>query len=112
MGLLFSKVKLSADNGSTEELLCSGIPTCESDLEDWKLYSNFLEDNTDAEFIDVEVDSYIYGEGETVNANCYEIADYTRRGDRFFNNPNVHKQDSSKFIILLDQEQNNEMEMK
>ena len=111
MGVLFSKVQLNADNGATEEFLCAGIPDCAEDLEDWVAYQDFLEDNLDAEFLDMEVQSYIYGDGETYMANEYEIAAYTQRGETFLSHPCVQQTQDSRFTVLLDVEENYEMEM-
>ena len=111
MGVLFSKVHLTADNGSTEEFLCAGIPEEEADLEDWTAYQDFLEDNPDAEYLTAEVKSYIYGEGEPYRANEYEIAAYTQRGDDFLSHPGVQQTQESEFTILLDQEENFDMEV-
>ena len=52
--LLFSKVTLTADNGSTDEFYCGGIVNCEENLENVDAYADFLEDNPDAESIEVE----------------------------------------------------------
>ena len=38
MSVMFSKVKLIADNGNTAVLLCSGCPRDNYDLEDWMIY--------------------------------------------------------------------------
>ena len=35
---MFSKVTLTADNGSAATLLCSGSPKDHYDLEDWTIY--------------------------------------------------------------------------
>ena len=68
MAVLFSHITLSAENGSTETFLCGGIPENEEALENWTAYQNFLEDNPEIESIDVEVKSFLYGEGEIVDA--------------------------------------------
>lgn len=104
MAVVFSKVSLLADNGSNEEFLCSGIPDREEDLRDWTAYDNFLEDNPDAESIDVTVESYSYGEGERFIANEYEVAAFTQRGEGFLTHPGVNNIGTSKFVILTDNE--------
>ena len=45
MAVLFSKVKLIADNGCNATLLCSGCPRDNYDLEDWTIYQKFMSDN-------------------------------------------------------------------
>ena len=107
MAVLFSHITLSADNGSTETFLCGGIPDKESDLENLTAYQNFLEDNPEIEFIDVEVRSFLYGDGEVVDANEYEVAYFTKRGPDFIERSTVKPHEESNFIILTD---NDEME--
>lgn len=111
MSVLFSKVSLTADNGSTDEFLCSGIPSCEDDLEGWAVYDDFIEDNPDAQDIRAIVESYLRGEGETQAASEDEIADFTQRGEDFLTCEDVQLTQKSDFIILLDQEEDMEMEM-
>lgn len=102
MAVLFSHITLLADNGSTETFLCGGIPENEKGLEDWTAYQNFLEDNPEIESIDVEVKSYVYGDGEIIDANEYEIAYFMQRGEGFLERSTVKPYDESNFIILTD----------
>ena len=102
MAVLFSHITLSADNGSTETFLCGGIPENEEGLESWTAYQNFLEDNSEIESIDVEVKSFLYGDGEIVDANEYEIAYFTKRGPDFIERSTVKPYEESNFIILTD----------
>ena len=98
MAVLFSHITLSADNGSTETFLCGGIPENEDGLENWTAYQNFLEDNPEIESIDVEVKSFLYGDGEIVDANEYEIEYFLRTGnfkDIFEVNEVLYKFDQS-----------------
>ena len=111
MAVLFSHITLSADNGSADTFLCGGIPDKAEDFENWTTYQNFLEDNPEIESIDVEVKSYVYGEGELVDANEYEVAYFTKRGADFLERSTVRLYDESNFIILTDNEENMEMEM-
>lgn len=99
MAILFSKVNLTADNGNKAELLCSGVPKSNYDLEDWLIYQKFICDNMDASEIKAEVKSYLYGEGEVFIANEFEIAAYTGRGERFLTHPDVHPYSSSTFTV-------------
>ncbi len=107
MAVLFSHITLSADNGSTETFLCGGIPDKESDFENLTAYQNFLEDNPEIESIDVEVRSFLYGDGEVVDANEYEVAYFTKRGPDFIERSTVKPHEESNFFILTD---NDEME--
>ena len=111
MAVLFSHITLSADNGSTETFLCGGIPDKESDFENLTAYQNFLVDNPEIESIDVEVRSFLYGEGEVVDANEYEVAYFTKRGPDFIERSTVKPYDDSNFIILTDNDINEEQEM-
>ena len=69
MSVMFSKVTLTADNGSAAALLCSGSPKDHYDLEDWTIYQKFMSDNLDSKSVKAEVDTYLYGEGEVFIAN-------------------------------------------
>ena len=99
MSVMFSKVTLTADNGSVATLLCSGEPKDHYDLEDWTIYQKFMSDNLNSKSVKAEVDTYLYGEGEVYIANIYEVASFTGRGEKFFLNPDVHWQSSSEFTI-------------
>ena len=99
MAILFSKATLTAENGNTAQLLCSGIPKNHYDLEDWLIYQKFICDNLDCRQIKAEVESFLYGEGEVFTANEYEIAAYTGRGEGFLTHPDVHPQGRSEFTI-------------
>ena len=48
MSVMFSRVTLTADNGNTATLLCSGSPKDHYDLEDWTIYQKFMSDNLDS----------------------------------------------------------------
>ena len=111
MAVLFSHITLSAENGSTETFLCGGIPENESGLENWTAYQNFLEDNPEIESIDVEVRSFLYGDGEVVDANEYEVAYFTKRGPDFIERSTVNPYDESNFIILTDNDFDEEPQM-
>lgn len=64
MAILFSKVSLKADD-SIEEFLIGGAPSDEDELSGWAPYDDFIESLTDEAEIEVYVESYLYGEGET-----------------------------------------------
>ena len=76
MSVMFSKVKLTADNGSAATLLCSGSPKDHYDLEDWTIYQKFMSDNLDSKSVKAEVDTYLYGEGEVRRALAGQIGVY------------------------------------
>ena len=102
--MLFSKVTLTADNGSTDEFLCSGIVNCEEDLENADLYNEFLEDNPDADSIVVDSKAYSYGEGESEKASEDDLIYLATRGEDFLASNEVDEIESSHFIILTDNE--------
>ena len=70
----------------------------------------FFEDNPEIESIDVEVRSYVYGEGEVTDANEYEVAYFTKRGPEFLERSTVKPYEESNFIILTDNEEMEETE--
>lgn len=100
MAVLFSKVTVLADNGAKESFLCSGIPKREEDFEHWVKYQNFMKDNPDAVKVEVNVKSFVYGEGDITDANEYEVAYFTKRGEEFLERSTVKPYGESKFIIL------------
>ena len=100
----FSKVTLTADNGSTDEFLCGGIVNCEVDLQNDNLYNEFLEDNPDAESIEVKSRAYSYGEGESENASDEDLIYIATRGEEFLDSDEVDEIESSNFIVLTDNE--------
>ena len=62
MSVLFSKVALLADDcESTVGFLVCGIPQDEDDLKGYAAYDDFVEEHSESECFDVEVESYIYG---------------------------------------------------
>ena len=99
MAVLFSKVKLTAENGNTAVLLCSGSPRDNYDLEDWTIYQKYMSDNLGCKSIKAEVETYLYGDGEVFPANEYEIAAFTGRGEKFLHHPDVHLQSISEFTV-------------
>ncbi len=99
MSVMFSKVTLTADNGNTASLLCSGCPRDNYDLEDWTIYQKFMSDNLGCESVKSEVETFLYGDGEVFTANEYEVAAFTDRGEKFLHHPDVHLQSMSSFTI-------------
>ena len=99
MAVLFSKVKLIADNGCNATLLCSGCPRDNYDLEDWTIYQKFMSDNLHCKSVKAEVETYLYGDGEIFTANEFEIAAFTGRGEKFLHHPDVHLQRISELTV-------------
>lgn len=112
MAVLFSQVTVSADNGPKETFLCSGIPKREANLKNWVKYQNFMKDNPDTETVEVNVKSFVYGDGEITDANEYEAAYFTKRGEEFLERSTVKPYGESKFIIMPNYESEQEQNMK
>ena len=81
MAILFSKVSLKADDG-TDEFLIGGAPSDEDELSGWAPYDDFIDSLRDEAESEVYVESYLYGEGETVRATPEEVAYMQMRMDR------------------------------
>lgn len=72
--IIFSKIKANAKSGGDiYKGLVSGIPYNLTDLEGWKDFELFLA-GLDDDFVEVEVQVFGYGEGETVQATPEEVA--------------------------------------
>lgn len=78
MAVRFSAVTVTA-NDQKCNLLVGGVPTSYDDLEGWTIFENFLEKNEDAEKVNVQVDTYLYREGEIVDATPEEVAYFMKR---------------------------------
>lgn len=103
MAVLFSKVTVSADNGANESFLCLRNPERRRQpLKNWIKYQNFMKDNTDTGKIEVNVKSFVYGDGEILDANEYEVAYFTKRGEDFLERSTVKPYGESKFEITAD----------
>lgn len=111
MAVLFSKVTISAGNGAADTFLCGGVPKSEYDLENWTAYQRFMQDNPNEELIDIEVKSYVYGDGDLVDANQYEIAYFMQRGEHFLKRSTVKFYDESNFTVVTNNENIEEMKM-
>lgn len=73
MAILFSAVGVKAGEEQTS-LLVSGIPKCYEDLSGWRAFEHFLMDVDQEADIQVDVKSYLYGEGEVFKASLEEVA--------------------------------------
>ena len=104
MSKLFSRVCLTADNSSTVEYLCPGMSDTEEQITETDGYADFLEDNPDAESVTVDVEHYIYGEGESENADEDDIAEFEKRGEDFLNSDEVEYLDYNWFVIPIGSE--------
>lgn len=110
MALRFSAVKLTAQEQSCE-LLVGGVPTGYEDLTGWTAFDNFLKDIDDEDKVNVQVDTYLYGEGELVDADPAEVAYMKQRQEA---NPNFLNDRCSNIGVLeydIDCSQNETFEM-
>lgn len=78
MAILFSAVGVKAGEEQTS-LLVSGIPKDYEDLSGWRAFEHFLMDVDQESDIQVEVKSYLYGEGEVFRASLEEVTYMMKR---------------------------------
>ena len=81
MAILFSAVGVKAGEEQTS-LLVSGIPKSYEDLSGWRAFEHFLMDVDQEANIQVDVKSYLYGEGEVFKASLEEVAYMMKRMER------------------------------
>lgn len=81
MAILFSQVTLSNEYYGTTEFFVSGYPQDADDLEGWCAFEKYADEIEDSCSIDVHVEAYLYGEGETVTATPEEVAYMMMRMD-------------------------------
>jgi len=81
MAVLFSAVILTANDKQTE-FFASGIPREFGDLEGWTAFDNFMEDLQNETEVEVHVEAYLYGDGETFIATPEEVAYFMMRMDK------------------------------
>ena len=78
MSLLFSHVTVKV-NDCTVRFFACGIPKESTDLENYVMYNQFIEDICEETEVCVHTDSYLYGEGFLNVATPTEIAYFTIR---------------------------------
>ena len=113
MALLFSKVSLF--NGESEaEFLAMGIPQDYEDLERYTAFAEYVGELSDECDIEVNVESYLYGDDETVKASIEEVAYLTMRmGMKAdFLERSCKKTEESSFLLRYSPEELFGMEMK
>lgn len=79
MSKMFSVVTLSSDYGMWVEYFAAGCPDCADDLLDDTVIRDDLASQPKDSTICVEVETYLYGEGETIRASEEDLADLSRR---------------------------------
>ena len=81
MAILFSQVTLSNEYYGTTEFFVSGFPQDADDLEGWCAFEDYTDEIEDSCSIDVHVEAYLYGQGETVTTMPEEVAYMMMRMD-------------------------------
>lgn len=103
MSKLFSFVELETNTGISDSGLMGGIPDRE-DVKNSDLYQELLEDCGDSASIQVTVNSYTYGEGESEPADDEDL-EYIRSRKDFTDRDEVDRLQSDIFTIYPKQEQ-------
>lgn len=85
MSVLFSKVELWTDDGNECEFLACGIPQDETDLEVYTAYQEFMEAHSEINKLEADIKSYVYGDGETDDANIYRHYHFSTPSPRHCN---------------------------
>ncbi len=103
MAIQFSNVTLSA-NGKMKDFLVCGEPADSEDLEGWTAYEDFVSQFPDGTDVHADVDIYLYGGEEIVEATPEEVAYMTLRcaRDYRFLSEHCHNIGSSAFDFQTD----------
>ena len=102
MGILFSKVTATSNNDEICEFYCSGIPSFHDELLSSPDYEDFIDNNSFSD-LEINIESYIYGEGETVKADIKDILNLTSEED-FLSHPDVQLIEESSLFVELTNE--------
>ena len=107
MAILFSQVTLSNEYYGTTEFFVSGYPQNVDDLQGWCAFDDYTDEIDDACSIDVHVEAYLYGEGETYTASIEEVAYFHLRmqKDERFLSDHCDNIESVDFTIQYDSEE-------
>ena len=81
MSLRFSKVTLYSD-GKTANFLVGGIPECGADLRGWTSFNTFLYGAQRYKVIKANVETFLYGGEEPVDATPEEVTYFYKRIER------------------------------
>ena len=98
MSKIFSVVELETNTGISDSGLMGGIPDRE-DVEGADIYQELVEDCGGSEYINVTVNSYIYGEGESENASGEDL-EWIKSQPDFINSDEVTPLQDTSFTIL------------
>jgi hypothetical protein len=98
MSKIFSVVELETNTSISDSGLMGGIPDRE-DVEGSYLYQELVEDCGGSEYINVTVNSYSYGEGESENASDEDL-EWIKSQPDFINSDKVTPLQDTSFTIL------------
>lgn len=111
MSILFSKVELKGDDGSEYEFFTGGIPREYDDLENSDGFQEFIDLQRNSIEITAHVTTYIYGEGESENADENQLSEIKEH----FEEPEWHEKvdciEQSSFTFFYDTDELFGMEM-
>ena len=84
--------------------LVGGIPQTQEDLSGWTAFQSFAKEITESEAIRVVIETYEYGEGETVDATPEEVAYFYMRlvHQQSFIETHARRYGESEFFVLPD----------
>ena len=102
MSKMFSLVSLSSEYGLLVEYFAAGCPDCAEDLLDDDVIRDDLASQPKDSTICVEVETYLYGEGETVRASEEDLADLSRRFDELREASQLDRIGAHSFSFPLD----------
>ena len=100
MSVRFSRVK-AMTNKKAALFLVGGIPQSQEDLSGWAAFQGFAKEIAKNEAIRVVVETYEYGDGETVDATPEEVAYFYMRLEhqQDFIETRTRKTGESEFFI-------------
>lgn len=102
MSKMFSLVSLSSEYGLLVEYFAAGCPDCAEDLLDDDVIWDDLASQPKDSSICVEVETYLYGEGETERAGEEDLADLSRRFDELREDGQLDRIGAHSFSFPLD----------
>lgn len=102
MNKMFSVVSVSSEYGLLVEYFAAGCPDCAEDLLDDEVIRDDLASQPRDSTVHVEVETYLYGEGETVWASEEDLADLGRRFDALREANQFDRIGSHNFSFPLD----------
>lgn len=99
---MFSVVTLSSEYGMWVEYFAAGCPDCAEDLLDDDVIRDDLANQPKDSTICVEVETYLYGEGETIRASEEDLTDLSRRFDELRESDQLDWIGAHSFSFSLD----------